>query len=97
FRITHPFHPAVGRDFELVAHKHTWGEHRVYFLDSEGKLRSLPASWTSAVDPDPFLVVSAGRALFRFEDLLRLVDLVGASGAKPTKRRKRGRRRRKMS
>ncbi|MGZ6946290.1 MAG: DUF5372 family protein, partial [Acidimicrobiia bacterium] len=25
-RVTHPFHPLYGRDFEFVAHRHNWGE-----------------------------------------------------------------------
>ncbi|MGZ6690002.1 MAG: DUF5372 family protein, partial [Solirubrobacteraceae bacterium] len=28
-RVTHPFHPLYGRDFEFVAHRHNWGEDRV--------------------------------------------------------------------
>ena len=27
-RVTHPFHPLYGRDFEFVAHRHNWGEDR---------------------------------------------------------------------
>jgi hypothetical protein len=51
------------------------------FHDAEGRLRSVPASWTSAVAPDPFVLVSAGRALFRTEDLLRLLALVRGEAA----------------
>ncbi len=58
--------------------KHTWGEHRVYFHDQDGRLRSLPAQWTSVVDPDPFVAVAAGRSYFRIEDLLGLVTLLRA-------------------
>jgi hypothetical protein len=36
----------------------------------------MPAAWTDVEGPDPFLVVSAGRACFRVEDLLALVALV---------------------
>jgi len=39
-------------------------------------VRSLPASWTDVAGSDPFLMVSAGRALFRPEDLLKLARLV---------------------
>ena len=56
--------------------RHTWGEHRVFFYDGEGRLRSLPVTWTSVVGADPFAVVAAGRAHFRVEDLLALVDLL---------------------
>jgi len=36
----------------------------------------MPAAWTDVVEPDPFLVVSAGRSNFRIDDLLALVALV---------------------
>jgi hypothetical protein len=53
----------------------------VSFHDADGRLRSIPASWTRAVAPDPFVLVSAGRALFRTEDLLRLLALVRGEAA----------------
>ena len=56
--------------------RNTWGEDRVYVRDQEGQLRRLPASWTSAGPVDPFVALSGGRAHFRMEDLLRLVELV---------------------
>ena len=48
------------------------------FVDEHQELGYLPAAWTSAALPDPFVVVGAGRALFRIQDLLRLVTLVQA-------------------
>ena len=42
-RVTHPFHPLYGRDFEFVAHRHNWGEDRVDLHDENGELFSLPA------------------------------------------------------
>ncbi len=60
----------------MVNHGHAWGEERVYFFDEAGRLISLLASWTSLAAPDPFVVLAAGRSPFRFEDLVRLVDLV---------------------
>jgi hypothetical protein len=47
----------------------------VYFHDSGGVLRSIPACWTTVLPADPFVVLAAGRCLFRFEELLKLVDL----------------------
>ena len=47
------------------------------FEDGEGRVRSLPTAWTSVAVPDPFVILSAGRSLFRIEDLLALVTLVG--------------------
>jgi hypothetical protein len=35
-------------------------------------MRFLPAHWTSMGAPDPFVVISAERAYFRLEDLIRL-------------------------
>jgi hypothetical protein len=75
--VTHPFHPLVGKSFELLTHRKTWGEDRVFFHD-KGRLRALPASWTDAAAPTPFVAMAAGRAHFRPDDLLRLVELVGA-------------------
>jgi hypothetical protein len=76
FRITHPYHPLKGQEFELLTHKHTWGEHRVYYHDQDGHLRSLPAHWTDAVPQDPFTMISAGRSCFHMDGLLALVLLL---------------------
>lgn len=65
-----------GREFELISQGQTWGEDRVFFRDAEEQLRSMPTRWTSVATPDPFVVVAAGRALFRTEDLLALVALL---------------------
>jgi len=76
FEIIHPHHPLRGRKFKLVTHRHNWAEDRVYFHDDEGKLRSIPACWTTVVPEDPFVAIAYGRCLFRYEDLLTLTDLV---------------------
>jgi hypothetical protein len=65
-----------GREFELVDRRRCWGEQRVYALDQNGVLLRFTASWTDAGDVDPFVAVSAGRALFRAEDLLELAALI---------------------
>ena len=72
----HPFHPLYQRKFRLVTYRFNWGEDRVYFHDEEGRLSSLPAAWTSAVPPDPFVVVANGRSAFRVQNLLELVALL---------------------
>jgi len=77
FRIIHPFHPSKNKKFEIHSIKTPHGERRVYHYDSEGRIASVPLAWTDISPPDPFVVVSAGRALFRIKDLLRLVYLVG--------------------
>ena len=76
FRVIHPFHPLCGQEFELISYGHCWSEVRVSFHDQEGRFRSFPASWTSVAAPDPFVVVSAGRSLFRVKDLLALASLL---------------------
>jgi hypothetical protein len=76
FQVTHPYHPLFGREFELVIRRWNWGEDRVLFYNAEGHLVSLPARWTSVFVPDPFVVVSAGRSLFRVDDLIRLAKLI---------------------
>lgn len=72
----HPFHPLSGHEFELLYRRLNWGVDRVYYHDSSGRLRSLPAAWTSVVAPDPVIIIAAGRAYFRVEDLLAMVALV---------------------
>jgi len=76
FRVTHPFHPLFGREFSLVTYRHNWGENRVYFQDEQGHLASFPAEWTNIAPADPFVLISAGRSVFRFQDLLELAHLV---------------------
>jgi hypothetical protein len=75
--VTHPFHPLLGEEFDLVGYAHTWGEHRVFFREpGQERVQSLPAGWTDVEGPDPFLVLSGGRAWFRVEDLVALVRLL---------------------
>ena len=76
FRVTHPFHPLHGRTFRLIDWRQTWGEHRVYFYDDSGQLARLLVQWTDVEPEDPTVVVGAGRAHFRYDDLCRLADLV---------------------
>lgn len=75
-RITHPFHPRFGQELDFVVRRHNWGEDRVFYRDRDGHMSSLPAQWTSAVPDDPFVVVAAGRAAFRVDDLLELAALL---------------------
>jgi hypothetical protein len=66
------------QEFELLEYRQNWGEERVYFLDSEGQIQSIMANCTDAGGVDPFVELAQGRAFFRYEDLLRLADLVEA-------------------
>jgi hypothetical protein len=83
-RVTHPFHPLVGRAYRLVEHRTNWGEDRVWLRDDDGRLFSLLAGWTDAVPPDPFTVIAAGRCPFTTDALLEVADLVaGVRGGQP--------------
>ena len=77
-RITHPFHPRCGREYELVTCRLNWGEERVYYRDEQGALAAIPARWTSVIAPDPVVELSGGRAPFRAADLLGLALLLEA-------------------
>ena len=76
FRVTHPYHPWYGREFELITHKQAWGEERVFFQDEAERLLALPAAWTDVVAADPFVLVAHGRSLFRTQDLWELVRIL---------------------
>jgi hypothetical protein len=82
-RVTHPFHPLFSQELEFVKRRKNYGnDDRVYVYDTAGELVSLPAGWTDVVAEDPFVVIAAGRAPFRTEDLLELVGLVERIGSR---------------
>jgi Family of unknown function (DUF5372) len=60
----------------LITYRQNWGEDRVYFHDSKGKLTSIPAQWTSIYPEDPWIALSHSNSYFRAPDLLELVQLV---------------------
>jgi hypothetical protein len=70
-----------------------WGEDRVYFQDETGRLRRLPAAWTSVAPPDVFVKISAGRSHFRAEDLLQLAVLIARQRRAQTQTQRRWQRR----
>ena len=74
--MTHPFHPLFGREFELLTKHRNVHEERVICRFLDGEVRHLARSWTSLDPEPPFVVVSAGRAWIRPEDLLELVKIV---------------------
>ena len=76
FRVTHPFHPLRSQEFDFVVHRNSWGREWLDFHDATGGLSAIPIDWTDRAEPDPFVMVAAGRCHLRFEDLLRLVDMV---------------------
>ncbi len=73
----HPFHPLFGRELSLADRRiRGTGGDRAYYHDDHGQPQSMPIAWTDLAAEDPFVVVSAGRAYFRIEDLLRLSALI---------------------
>jgi hypothetical protein len=89
-RVTHPFHPLAGQEFEFVKRRKNWQADRVYFYDGAGALVVLPAEWTDAVAADPFVVVAAGCSPFHVDGLLGLSELVaGLAAAAPARPRRR--------
>jgi hypothetical protein len=76
FTITHPFHPLHREKFKIVSLRQSWGEDRVFYCQEDGRMTSLPACWTSVYEPHPFNVISKGRSVFRFQELLELTGLI---------------------
>lgn len=76
-RITHPFHPLSGKQFDLVEHRYIFSESYVYFHDDRGHLREVPAVWTDFVKADGFAEIAAGRSPLHARRLVELADLVG--------------------
>ena len=76
FRITHPFHPLCGSEYELVTRRLTWGEDRVFYYDLDGNLKSLMANVTDVAAIDTFDQISAGRSALRVDDLMELRRLI---------------------
>jgi hypothetical protein len=82
-RVTHPFHPLAGQDFEFVEHRLNWGEDRVWLRGEDRQPFSMPAGWTDVAPPDPFTVIAAGRCPFTAEGLLAAADLVARLRERP--------------
>ena len=77
-RITHPFHPRSGEEFELAQYRHSWGRQCVDCFDCEGEFVTLELGWTDALgEEDPYLVISGGRSYFRVAELLELLGMLG--------------------
>ena len=86
--MTHPFHPWLGREFDFIDCRLCWNEWRVFYYTEDMELAYFPASWTDVGEPDPFVALSAGRAMARVEDLLRLTELVKDLTRQPVKETK---------
>lgn len=86
FRITHPFHPFRNIDFEIVEVRRLPAECRVFFFTPKGRKSSVPLGWTDIAPPDPFILLSGERTLFRVEDLLGLTHLLAEIGKRRPRR-----------
>jgi hypothetical protein len=80
FRIVHPFHPLSGQELERASGPPQANQRFVWFHTAEGRLSQVPLNFTDLVEPDPYVVVSAGRAHLGLQDLLGLVDLLRELG-----------------
>ena len=76
FRITHPFHPLRGREFEALEEREVYRRQVFVFHDPEGRKVQVPTAWTDAARPDPLVVIAEGRSPFRVEDLLQIGELI---------------------
>lgn len=74
--MVHPFHPWSGLEFEFVQRRKSWDADWVFVRVPGGDVVSLPAAWTGAVAPDPFVVAAGGGVPFRTADLLAAAQLV---------------------
>ena len=75
-RITHPFHPQIGREFEIVGRRQYWGGDHLIVLEEDGRPRAVPVAWTSLCEEDEFRRIADGRAAVRFVDALLLSELL---------------------
>jgi Family of unknown function (DUF5372) len=80
-RITHPFHPDSGREFDLVCRRPHWGEDRVVYAGDDGRLRTISTAFTDLAPADEFRLMAGGRAAFRTIDLMTLRELLDRLGA----------------
>ena len=70
--MTHPFHPLFGHTIAFSEVRRNWSEVRVFYRGDSKRLLSIPAAWTMLSEPDPFVVLTDGRCVFRCADLLEL-------------------------
>jgi len=76
--VTHPFHPWLGRAFRVHSDLNVGFVPVVRCQVDAETLRCIPAAWTDRRPVDDFERVSAGRSLFRADDLAALRALIDA-------------------
>jgi hypothetical protein len=81
-RITHPFHPHSGREFELICRRRHWGEDRVVYAGDDGRICTISAAFTDVALLDEFRLAAGGQAAFRTADLMTLCELLDGVSAR---------------
>jgi len=76
FRVTHPFHPLYGQEYEIIKYKRIQARDRIFFHQKDGSIGSLPLAWCDLRPPDPYLDMMEKQSPFRVEDLLKLSDII---------------------
>ncbi|MDE0626827.1 MAG: DUF5372 family protein [Bryobacterales bacterium] len=74
--VTHPHHPLRGKAFPFFSRISAGNVPLVRCVQADKTLLTLPVAWTSYRAPDAFERISAGRSLWRADDLARLRCLV---------------------
>lgn len=74
--VTHPHHPLRGRSFPFYSRVTTGGVRLVRCVQEDETLLTLPVAWTSHRRVDDFERASAGRSLWRADDLSTLRAMV---------------------
>jgi hypothetical protein len=74
--VTHPFHPLFARQLPCVGRRYNRHGERLLLRADDAAIWSVPPQWTDLVSPDPEVVMSNGRAVLRFADVVELADLV---------------------
>ncbi|MFC1783210.1 DUF5372 family protein [Planctomycetota bacterium] len=77
-----------------MCRRHIEGEDFLFFQHGENHNYGISIHWTSLNPPNPYVMISEGRSLFRPQELLELVqllkDLKSNHKRSPRKKRKSG-------
>ena len=84
--ITHPAHPLRGRSYPFHFRLTSAGVPLICCVTGPPALTAFPVAWTNYRPVDDFETASAGRSLFRVDDLQELRDLVDALSEADTQR-----------
>jgi len=59
-----------------VAYRKSWRREYVDCHHHNQQQLSILLDWTDAAEPDPFIVLAAGRTYFKFANLLALAQMI---------------------